>query len=260
MNNQISPSVSDTANGALSPSELMAGMDAFDAHYQLAEGQSVPGQLAIPFQQLQDKIYSFMQAEKLPEDEVACRFIHRFDTAKNRCYVCLELARMTDQHRQDAYGREEYEVTGYAAYRYDIMTDVQASTFQGSYDVAYFNHLFYIAVAGAGQPQALVYGQHVQSVVVPWMRELLRLCQHNDLEGVAGAKIVLQSIASQPAYTADALVKWPHSIAFYMRDAQGHDCLGEGSKDFIFKNQAADMAQPCPASCKEYYMPVNLPV
>lgn len=249
-----------TADGSLSPHELNLGMQDFSDHYQLADGSAIVGTVAVLFEALQEKVTAFMRAEYLTEEEVACRFIHRLDPADRRWFACLELLKMTDQHLQDAHGRALYQLTAYPAYRYDLKSDISASTLKGDHDPEYFQQVFYVADPTVGTPVALTLGKHVQSVVVPWMRELLRLCQHNDLEGIRGAQIVLESLGSPAAYPEDTDVEWPHTLAFYMRDASGNDCLGPRTGKLVFQNQAADIVNACPTSCTTYHMPALLPL
>lgn len=247
-----------TDNGALSPEALSENSQTFNTWYHLANDQELPALVSVPFQDVKNKVSAFMQAQKLKEEDVACRFIHRLDVTANTWFTCLELCKMEDLNKKDPYGRPEYRITGYAGYRYDIRQGLSVSQFQGDYDPLYFNNVYY--PSNTGTPEPLIYGQHVQSVVVPWMRELLRLCQQNNLDGVQGARLMIQSIAAAPVHQSDALVAWPHSLGFYMKDAQGNDCLGAGMAGKVFYNQAADFATTCPTNCSKYLMPANLPI
>lgn len=258
MNAVSSRKILTSSTGALSPAELNNGVQTFNTWYHLESGQSFSGIVSLRFQDLKDVVTSFMQAESINEAEVACRFIHRFDTGTNTWFPCLEMARMQDLKKTDPNGRAEYSITGFQKYRYDINNGLSASQLTGSYDPVYFEQVYYPTSLGIEKP--LIVGQNVQSVVFPWQRELLRLCQQNNLENVTGAKIVLQSIALPPAYQGDALIAWPHSIAFYMRNAQGQDCLGPNSGNLVFHNQAADVGTSCPTKCNTYHMPQNLPL
>lgn len=253
--------ITTTADGSLTPGELKAGSEAFAAAYQLANGGAVPGQVSILFQELQDKVALFLRSSKIAEDEVACRFIHRFDLAAKAWYPCLEFNKMVSLGTTDAFGRFEYALTPYPAMRFDLLNGITGSTLQGLYDPNYFNNLFFKDPA-APQPVAkpLTYGVDVQSVVLPWMREILRLCQQNNLENVPGARLVIQSIAMPPAHPGDTRTSLPHTIAMYMRDAQGLDRLGLRTDNKVFHNQAADVGTACPTNCSKYLMPADLPM
>jgi|GEM_PF-2886038 len=248
------------ADGSLTPQELDAAINSFQLHYTLANERPIGNQLVVTFDALQQKVNSYIEREGLDEAEVACCFIHRLLPATGQWYVCLQLATMTNLHQQDLHGRSLYSIEPDPQYRYDILNGIAGrSSLQGDYDPEYFGRVLYTPDPVLEPAAALVLGRNTQSIVLPWMRELLRLCQQNNLEGVPGAQMVLQSIARQPCAPEDALVTWPHSIAFYMRDAQGRNCLGPRDGDLVFHNQAADMAGACPTSCREYHMPMRLP-
>ncbi|PQJ09278.1 hypothetical protein CJD36_018690 [Flavipsychrobacter stenotrophus] len=196
--------------------------------------------------------------------DTALKFIHRYNKAKNRWFLTVQICEITTTV-PDAQKPNEYELNCMDIY-FDIadtnsieITDTRllAGSVYDRYCPSYFSNIYY-------NRQHVDTALNAHSVIMAWI-EFAYLFDHNwydnsDRTNTSLFEICINAVASQLDMDDDddALVPYPHCISAHLK-YNGVDCLD--NDDVVagnFYNRAGDLNTICPPRCGVYAWPRNL--
>jgi hypothetical protein len=188
---------------------------------------------------------------------VALNFIHRYDPAFARWYVCVEVV-LLNPAPSSMTPDGDYNVYTVASKlnRYDIVNgSITPSTLPSpaTFDQVYFDHI--IDANGL----KLDVNTNVNSITFPWQSEILKLLTDNNLNNSSN-DVLLKIVCCTMDFSAfpdESDVRWPHGIAMYLTQ-NGTEYLDNNNYAVIFKNKGADFGSMCPPRCDGYWRPFAL--
>lgn len=230
----------------------------FDMHYYYttAEGAFGGQVVEIPWNDLQTAVDDFITNAAVPENEVALRFVHCFDTTTELLYQRLQICQMVPSETPPPPGAIlVYDLITTNAVWYEIKEGImEVSTTQTLFSPQYLNSFYYKT-----EPQAAVMekladgpGKYVKNLVLPWAQEVKLMYQENGSPENAGVHFAACSYTESSEYSN---VLWPHGLVIYLSDSTGEAMLDNDTYISIFHNKGADFTTMCPPNCNVYIAP-----
>jgi len=202
----------------------------------------------------------------VPEERLALRFIHRYNTNTNCWYVTVQLCFISGAPLPDPDPNRKYESYQLVCYdNYFDILDGGVIAWNGSAGLSgtvnerwagdYFANVYY-------GNNKVVQGINVQSVTYSWV--VLQKLRTDNSDPQRPSDQLFSIVFSSSAYKAvlpspDTDVEYPHCVISYMK-YDGVSCLDNG---FIrlgdFANKAADYNTVCPMRCNVFLWNSDLP-
>lgn len=231
----------------------------FSLHYYYTEMEAAFTRdvIDVPWNSLQAAVDNYVLETSVPENEVALRFVHCFDTVNHALYYRLQICQMVLSSTPPPPGTlAVYDLVTTGAKWYDVKNYTLSPTLHTSLGNApYLNNFYYKDEPQATTMQRLMDGPgiYVKNLTLPWAQEIKLMYQENGSPVDATINFAASSYIEPPQYSN---VMWPHGMIAYLKDSEGTLLLDDESYVSIFHNKGADLATQCPPNCNIYIMPV----
>lgn len=247
----------------VSLSDLSKATYAFAGRYSLKQTNGDPG-FPSSFMIRWDDLTSIVNQVTNPQsnpyvapENLAMRFIHRFDSNTQIWFLTMELMEMAP-----ANPAGERQLTPLQCTRYDLVNGkISTSSFIGDYDPAYFNSLFYF---NGTNYVPLDVTKHVMSITYPWLIEIQKLYNDNyiNTQPVQPVFLTFNScsfFADQNSGNKFANIEWPHTTALSINEG-GESRMSNNAvtPTNLFTTRAADMGTLNPPGVNFYVLPPDL--
>lgn len=230
----------------------------FDLHYYYTMAQSSFGGqvIEIPWNDLQTAVDNFVSTAAVPENEVALRFVHCFDTATESLYLRLQICQMVQSETPPPPGAlMVYDIVTTNAVWYKIGEGTLTPAInQSLLGMEYLNNFYYKTEPQAAVMEQLTEGpdKYVKNLVLPWAQEVQLMYMENGSPENAGIHFAACSYTESREYSN---VLWPHGMVIYLSNSSGEAMLDNDTYVSIFHNKGADMSTLCPPNCNVYIAP-----
>ncbi len=244
-------------------SDLSKAVYAFAGRYSLNQTNGDPG-FPSSFMVRWDDLIGIVNQVTNPQgnpyvapENLAMRFIHRFDANAQIWYLTMELMQMAQPNATGAR-----QLTPIDWQRYDLINGkIAPSTFIGDYDPIYFNSLYYF---DGTTYVPLDTTKHVMSITYPWLIEMQQLYNDNYINTQPKEPVFLtfnscSFYANQSSGNKFANIEWPHTTAMSINEG-GTNRMSNNPvpPTNLFTTRAADMGTLNPPGLNFYVLPPDL--
>lgn len=230
----------------------------FQLHYYYStEEAAFTGQvITTGWNSLQEAVNQYTLSTGVPENQVALRFVHCFDTELGKLYTRLQVLQMVASTTPPPPGASMvYDLVDTGSLWFKIDNGEMSTTNdQDLFGVTYLQNFYYKEMPQSAEMECLTDGptKYVKNLVLPWAQEVQLMYTENGSPSDALINFAACSYIEPPAYSN---VTWPHGMVIYLATAEGVPMMDNDDYISIFHNKGADFGTLCPPNCAVYVQP-----